>query len=323
MKIGIVGNGMIVKMFLNDAAQVKNAEFTGICVRPQSLEKGRQIAEEFHIPYLETDYEAFLKNDNIETIYIGISNLLHYEYAKKALEAGKHVICEKPFTVNSTQAKFLSKLARSKGLFLWEAFVIPYLPSFALVKESVENVGKVKLVQCNYSQYSSRYDRYLKGEVLPAFDPALAGGALYDLNIYNLHFTVGLFGKPKSACYYPTKGYNGIDTSGIAVLEYEDFHAVCCAAKDSSSPCFFTIQGESATLRGEGSVSTLSKVALKDRKNEEKILGTFDGQVRLSFELEAFIRQYETHDLEACYEMLSHSAEVTEVVDELLNTQCN
>lgn len=318
MKIGVVGNGMIVGMFLHDAAMVEHAEIISICVRPRSLEKGQKIAGEYHIPQIETDYEEFLKNPEIETVYLGISNLVHYEYAKKALNAGKHVICEKPFTVNSAEGKELAEIAREKKLFLWEAFIIPYLPAYSVVKNAVEKVGNVKLVQSNYSKISSRYAQYLSGVILPAFDLTLAGGALYDLNIYNLHFTIGLFGKPKDAHYYPTRGYNGVDTSGIAVLEYDTFHAVCCAAKDSTSPSGFVIQGDAGTLRGEGSVSTLSKIIFSD-KNSETTLAEFDGSIKLTYELTEFIRQFEENDYDSCYQMLEHSVAVTEVVDKLLS----
>ena len=126
MKIGVVGNGMIVGMFLKDAALVEKAEIVSLCVRPHSLEKGKKIAEEHLIPLIETDYDTFLINPEIETVYIGIANLVHYEYAKKALEAGKHVILEKPFTVTGAQARELAAIAKEKQLFIWEAFIIPY-----------------------------------------------------------------------------------------------------------------------------------------------------------------------------------------------------
>jgi predicted dehydrogenase len=268
MKIGVVGNGMIVGMFLHDAALVEGADIVSLCVRPNSLDKGQKIAEEHQIPLVETDYETFLKNPEIETVYVGIANLVHYEYAKKALLAGKHVILEKPFTVKGAEARELSAIAKEKNLFIWEAFIIPYLPSYNVVKNAVSKVGNVKLIQANYSKISSRYGQYLSGVILPAFDLSLAGGALYDLNIYNLHFTVSLFGKPKAAHYYATKGYNGVDTSGIAVLEYDSFNAVCVAGKDSTSPSGFVIQGDSGTLRGEGSVSTLSKICFADKAGE-------------------------------------------------------
>ena len=317
MKIGIVGNGMIVGMFLRDAALIEDAEIISLCVRPQSYEKGQKIASEHHIPSIETNYETFLSNPEMETVYIGISNLVHYPYAKKALDAGKHVILEKPFTVNSEEAKDLVHLAKEKNLFLWEAFIIPYLPPYQTVKNAAKNVGQVKLVHSNFSKVSSRYAQYLAGEILPAFDLSLAGGALYDLNIYNLHFTIDLFGKPKTAHYYPTKGYNGVDTSGIAVLEYETFHAVCSAAKDSTSPSGFIIQGDQGTLIGEGSTSTLSKISFTDN-DKTSILAEFDGKNKLFYELTEFIRQFNEKDYDSCYQMLEHTLAVTEVVDKLL-----
>ena len=319
MKIGIVGNGMIVGMFLENAAQVAGAEIISMCVRPQSLEKGTLLSAKYNIPVIETDYDHFLSNPEMEAVYIGISNLVHYEYAKKALEAGKHVICEKPFTVTSAEAHSLAAIAKEKRLFIWEAFIIPYLPSYPAVKEGVSKVGNIRLVQCNYSKISSRYTQYLNGTILPAFDPALAGGALYDLNIYNLHLISSLFGKPKSSQYYPTRGYNGVDTSGIAVLLYDSFSVSCCAAKDSTGPCGFVIQGDRGTLIGEDSASTLAKIIFSD-KSGDTLLAEFDGKFKLSYELTEFIRQFDTQDYDSCYQMLEHSLAVTEIVDELLNS---
>ena len=120
MKIGIVGNGMIVGMFLHDVALVDHPEVVALCVRPHSLEKGQKIAEEHHIPLIETNYDTFLENPEIETVYIGIANLVHFEYAKKALKAGKHVILEKPFTVNSLEAKELAALAKENNVPFYE-----------------------------------------------------------------------------------------------------------------------------------------------------------------------------------------------------------
>ena len=72
------------------------------------------------------------------------------------------------------------------------------------------------MVQCNYSRISSRYRQYEQGIVLPAFDPACSGGCLYDINLYNLHFVTGLFGRPEEVDYYANLGFNGVDTSGTA-----------------------------------------------------------------------------------------------------------
>ena len=117
MRIGIIGNGMIVRRMLQDIKGISEIELSAICVRAKSLEKGRDLAEEFGIPAVDTDYRTFLEREDMDTVYIGIVNQMHYEYAKKALDAGKHVICEKPFTVTACEAKELAALADEKGLF--------------------------------------------------------------------------------------------------------------------------------------------------------------------------------------------------------------
>ena len=94
----------------------------------------------------------------------------------------------------------------------------------------------------NYSQYSSRYDAFKRGEIAPAFNPEMGGGALRDLNIYNIHLLVGLFGKPHRVEYLPNVE-RGVDTSGILVLDYGNFKAVAIGAKDCSAEIRSTIQG--------------------------------------------------------------------------------
>ena len=84
------------------------------------------------------------------------------------------------------------------------------------------------------------------------FDPEFAGGTLLDLNIYNLNFVVSLWGKPDKVFYFPVSGYNGIDTSGVAILSYPTFVAECVAAKDSDSPGFMQVQGEEGWIKIEG-----------------------------------------------------------------------
>lgn len=315
MRIGAVGNGMIVKRFLADIREVKGAEVTALCVRAASLVKGKTLADTYGVLRVLTDYQELLASEDVDAVYIGIINTEHYSYGKQALLAGKHVICEKPFTVSAWEAKELSHLAREKGLFLWEAFKIPYSPVFSSVREHLGDLGTIKLIHCNYSRVSSRYGEYEQGQVLPAFDPELAGGCLYDINLYNLHFTTALFGRPEKICYYPNAGFNGVDTSGTLILVYPGFHAVCTGAKDSSSPCGCTIQGTRGYIRTEGPAS--ASVSAQINLGEGLLLLAEDeDHGKLTGELRAFVKQYEEGDYSACYEMLEHSLMVMELLEE-------
>ena len=245
MKVGIVGNGMIVPIAI-EAMQRGGIAVTALWCRNEA--KGKPIVEKYQIQDQYTDYQAFLNDDSFDTVYIGLTNALHYQYAKDAILAGKHVIVEKPFTISTAEAKELHALAQEHECMLFEAILSRYSKNYEHLKDELQKIGKIKLIQANFSKYSSRYDKFRKGIITPTFDKARGGGSLMDLNVYNIHFVVGLFGLPKKVQYYPNLAENGVDTSGILIMEYPDFQAVCTAAKDSTSDPFVIIQAEDGTI---------------------------------------------------------------------------
>ncbi len=245
MKLGMTGNGMIVKMALHSLKDT-DIEVKALWCRNEA--KGRPLTDAFGIEKLYTDYAAFLADDSFDTVYIGLINSLHYAYTKTAILAGKHVIVEKPFTSDDEEAKELIDLAKEHHVMLFEAIMSRYSANYRHIPEILDRIGDLKLIQACYSQYSSRYDSYLQGIVMPAFDPALSGGALYDINVYNVHFVTGLFGAPQSVRYAANKGFNGIDTSGVLTMDYGSFQAVCIGAKDSSGSLFTVLQGTKGSV---------------------------------------------------------------------------
>ena len=252
MKLGIIGTGKIVHEALYAIKPLDQIERKAIFARPHSQEKGRKLADEYGIDEVYTDYSELLAHADVDTVYIGLVNSAHHAYAKQALEAGKHVILEKPFTSTLEEAKDLARAARENDRFILEAITILHGPNYERVQSLIPKIGRIRMLQSNYSQYSSRYTGYLKGEVSPAFDPELSGGALYDINLYNIYFAVALLGAPDKGTYYPNLGFNGIDTSGIEILEYPDFKATLTGAKDSDSPCYTILQGELGHIKVNG-----------------------------------------------------------------------
>lgn len=313
MRIGLIGAGNIVKSCLDAIKNVPDIVCEAIFVKERSVEKAEALMQEYNISKLYTDYDAFLKNPEIDTVYIGVPNSFHYDYTLSALNHNKHVICEKPFTSDSNELKVLSDLAKSKNLFLFEAITMLYLPNFLYLKEKIKEIGEVKLVQCNYSQYSSRYPQYLDGVVLPAFDPALSGGSLYDINIYNVHFTCALFGEPLSVEYIANKGFNGIDTSGVLLLQYPGFIAVCSGAKDSQSPSHATVQGTKGYIRLTSAPNT-SKSVESYIGNELTEVNYHKYENHMTYELSAFCSMYMNKDYETCYKNLEHSISVMNIL---------
>jgi len=316
MRLGIMGHGPIVSNFLDAAAQVEGVSAAAIYNRPSSAESGRAIAEKFEIPAVYNDFEAFLADKTVDTVYIALPNSLHYSYAMKALEAGKHAVVEKPFTATRAQAQQLIDTAREKGLFLFEAITTCHMPHVKKLKELLPRIGDISLVQCNYSQYSSRYDLLMDGRLTNIFDPRFAGGSLMDINSYNIHFVTEVFGAPEFIEYFPRMGVSGVDVSGIAVLQYDSFPASCIGAKDSGSDGFAIVQGRYGNLTIGSSPGTAHSLTLELRGQEPERYELQPYENRQVYELIEMEQIVSSGDFAARDQLLSHSLLVAGLLEE-------
>lgn len=242
MRVAVIGTGYISKL-VGPKLPGFGFEVTHVVSTPRSLAKAQALAAEIGDGVQAgNDYDAVLAAEDVDAVYLGIPNAQHYDYTMRALGAGKHVILEKPMGSNYAQAKEMADLAAERGLLLFDATTTFYQPAYAKVREWLPRVGTVKVVVTNYSQYSSRYDRFKRGDIAPAFDPAKAGGAVMDLGHYCISWIVGLFGEPESVTYLANVE-RGIDTSGITLLDYGGFKATAIAAKDCGAPSYEIVQG--------------------------------------------------------------------------------
>ena len=311
MKLGIVGTGKIVQEFLPWLARCPEIEVAALCSTPRSAQQATQMCVDYQIPRKFTDYAAML--DVVDTVYIALPNLLHAPFARQALEAGRNGIAEKPLAASYAEAAELAALARSKGLFLFEAMTTQYLENYQKLREMLTRIGSVKLVHCNFSQYSSRYDAFCAGQTPPVFDPAMAGGALMDLNVYNISYVVGLFGAPREV-RYAANIERGIDTSGILSLDYQSFKAVCIAAKDCAAPARCIIQGTKGYLLQKSTPNLCGVVTLHLNSGKEEYFSLNGKRPRQAAEFEAFARAIRSGDQELCCRMLDTSLAVSDVL---------
>ena len=199
MRVAVVGTGFISTLVAPKIVRW-GYTVTDVVSTPRSLTKAQELAGPLGAR-ASCDYDAVLAREDVDAVYLGIPNDLHHDYATRALRAGKHVILEKPMAANSAQAQEILDLARERGLLLFDATTTFYLPTTRRVAEWLPLVGDVKLAVANYSQYSSRYDRFKRGDVAPAFDPAHAGGALMDLGHYCVSWLCRMFGEPRGVTY--------------------------------------------------------------------------------------------------------------------------
>ncbi|WP_171335434.1 Gfo/Idh/MocA family protein [Enterococcus cecorum] len=318
MKLAVLGTGKIVQEFLPMIQQVTDVELVALLSTPRSLDKAKAMQVQYHIQEVYTDYETLLGNATIDTVYVALPNHLHYQYTKAALLQGKNVICEKPFTLNAQQLQELIQIATEKRLILLEAITNQYLNNFLQIKKDLAQLGKIKIVECNYSQYSSRYDAFKEGRILPAFDPQKGGGALMDINIYNIHFVVGLFGKPEKVQYLANIERD-IDTSGILVLDYGAFKAVCIGAKDSTAQIRSVIQGTDGSIEVLGATNEMPRYERRSRTEIEAVNVNLDKH-RMYQEFEKFTEVIDQKDLAFALEQLNHSLTVMQVVDQALES---
>ena len=312
IRLGTIGSGFIVHTILNNVLKTEGIQLEAVYSRSQ--EKGSTLAEKYGAAKVYTDMDAFLADPDINVVYIATPNLLHYPQAKKALLAGKHVILEKPFTTKLEHARELVQLAKEKHLILVDAVPTACLPNFRIVKEQLPKIGKLKLVMGNYSQYSSRYDQVLAGEKPNIFNPEFAGGCLMDINFYNLYLNVALFGKPRSAVYYPNL-YPGLaDTSGSLVLRYDGFVSQNAGAKDTWGVNFFQIEGEKGYIYVVNGPSALDEVRVVTKSGEE-VLDAQPNPDRWSYEVEEVTRRILNEDYETFYDRLDTMLAVIETLE--------
>lgn len=311
MNICTIGTNFITRNMLEAFRHSNVLHVTAVHSRKE--ETGKALAEDFGIQTIYTDLDNMLADPAIDMVYIATPNSIHYAQAKAALLAGKHVICEKPFVPTVAEADDLIRIAKEKGLFLFEAITTAHHPHYSFVKENLPKLGKLKLVTATFCQFSSRYPALLAGKASPVLDHAFAGGALMDINLYNIHFVVGLFGAPKSVRYFANRHETGVDTSGIVILEYEDFQCQCTGAKDSAARNGVQIIGEDGYMEVTPIASNCQNVELAVRGQEP--VRSHLPENAWYYEVQDISRIVAAGDYDACYRALDITRNVVDVLE--------
>ena len=313
IRLGTVGSGFIVQSILDNVLLTEGIRLEAVYSR--SAEKGRALASLYGADKVYTDMDAFLADPEINFVYIATPNLLHYEQAKRALLAGKNVICEKPFCTKAAHARELVSIARERKLFLVDAVPTAFLPNLEILKRELGRLGRIRLVMANYSQYSSRYDRLLAGEVPNIFNPEYAGGCLMDINFYNVYLNIALFGKPERAVYEPNIFRDLTDTSGILTMRYPGFVSQSAGAKDTWGVNFFQIEGEKGYIYIQNGSNGIDQVKVVTKAGEE-VFNEQPNPDRWFYEVQGLTRLVLAGDYDAIYDRLDVMLDVIETIED-------
>lgn len=246
IRLATIGTSSITRTLAAAVAQTDGIRID--FVHSRDPERAAALAIELGAPESISDLSAMLARDDLDAVYIASPNSLHAQHALAAIAAGKHVLLEKPAVPTAMEWAELVGHARSAGVVLLEAMRTEYDPGLQAVRELLPQLGRLRRVSFRYEQRSSRYDNVLAGQRVNIFDPAMAGGALYDLGVYCIHPLVSLFGEPSRVVGESVPLDTGVDGAGVALAVYPDFIADLAYSKITSSELPSEIQGEDATL---------------------------------------------------------------------------
>jgi predicted dehydrogenase len=246
MRYGTIGTGWITQSFIEGTRLIENFELHAVYSRTQ--EKAQAFAKDMGAALAFSDLEAMAASPEIDAVYIASPNALHYTHSKLFLEAGKHVLCEKPLTATSQQAEELMALARSKNLVYLEAIMMLHMPQLKLLEEALPKIGPVHTARFDYSQLSSKYPAYLAGETPNIFNPKLATGCLMDLGVYCVYPALHLFGQPKEIITTAGLLRTGSDGYFNSLFIYPELQVNISGSKIGQSRLGTEILGDEGTL---------------------------------------------------------------------------
>ena len=215
IRMALLGAGGIARKMAKTVNRMEDACLTAVAAR--ELDRARAFAMEYGIPKAYGSYDEMLSDPEVDLVYIALPHSHHCRWTLVALQAGKHVLCEKAFAVNQCQAKKMIEMARSKGLLLAEAIWTRYMPSRGIIDGILSRgeIGEPVTVSANLGYKIDTHERIIR--------PELAGGALLDLTVYPLNFASMVFGdRIKSIDAHCILTDTGVDGQDNVMIRYED-----------------------------------------------------------------------------------------------------
>lgn len=214
LRWGILATGGIAHAFASD---LRTAGLTLTAVGSRSAESGERFAREFDIPRVHSSYADLVSDPDVDIVYVSTPHPMHADNAILALENGKHVLVEKPFTLNGAEAARVQDVARRTGLLAMEAMWTRYLPHMLRVRELVQEgaLGDIRALTADHTQKISTDPAHRLNDI------ALGGGALLDLGIYPISFAWDILGAPTSVTAAANLGATGVDDEVATIFTHE------------------------------------------------------------------------------------------------------
>ncbi|MFZ7087088.1 Gfo/Idh/MocA family protein [Curtobacterium sp. RRHDQ10] len=288
---GVLGTGGIASSFVRDC---RAAGVTFSAVGSRRADTARAFADEHGIPAAHGSYDELVADDTVDVVYVATPHPMHAEDAMRAIDAGKHVLVEKAFTLNAAEARRVVDAAGARGVVVVEAMWTRFLPQSARIRALVAEgrIGRPRVVEATHHQALPTDPRHRLN------DPALGGGAILDLGIYPISFAVDFLGVPTTVVASGTLSDQGVDTQMGLVLTHDGgAQSVLHFALDVASPNGASIIGEDGRIDIDPTFFTPTTFRLRDRDGD--VVEEFDGREELvgyAHEARAVERMIESGD---------------------------
>ena len=313
LRVAILGAGGIAIKMAKTLKGMETAEAYAIAAR--DLGRAEAFAKEYGFTKAYGSYAEMLQDENVDLVYIAVPHTHHYMCAKMCLEAGKHVLCEKPFCVNVDQTKELLAMAEDKKLLLTEAIWTRYMPSRKIIDDLIAGgeIGEVTSLTANLG--------YELSEIPRIWDPKLAGGALMDVGIYLVHFARMVFGEKKAKITSEALFKNGVDMIDSIIMTFEDGQVATMQSN------VYAVQNRNGSIFGTKGYIEITNI------NNPEVIKVFDENYQevksivvpkqitgYEYEVEACARAIAAKEIEC--EEIPHAETigVMEIMDEIRNS---
>ena len=310
---GILGTGGIAGSFASDL-RLSDAG-VAVAVGSRSQAAADRFADNYGIANRHDSYQSLVADPDVDVIYVATPHPMHRDNAILALQAGKHVLVEKPFTMNAAEARDIAGEARKRGLFAMEAMWTRFLPHTAVIRDWLARgvLGDIVTVTADHGQW------FAEDAGFRLFAPELGGGALLDLGVYPVSFASMVLGPPSRIVSMSDPAFTGVDAQTSMLFGYDSgAQAVLTCTLRAKSPTRAAVVGTDARIEVEGDFYAPAAVTLIPRKGDPLRVEAVHEGWGLRHEADEVARRLAAGDVESPLMPLDETISIMETMDTVL-----
>ena len=307
---GILGTGGIASTFVTDLQLTDSGVVTAVGSRNQG--SADRFAEEFGIANRHAGYESLVADPDVDVVYVATPHPMHHDDAILALRAFKHVLVEKPFTMNAVEAREIVRVARENGRFAMEAMWTRFLPHVVVIRDWLARgvLGDIVTVTADHGQW------FAEDPEFRLFAPELGGGALLDLGVYPVSFASMVLGTPDRIVSMSDPAFTGVDAQTSMLFGYDSgAQAVLTCTLRAKSPTRASIVGTDARIEIDGDFYAPTDIRLIPRDGDPVSIESVHEGRGLRHEAEEVARCLAAGDLESPVMPLDETISIMETMD--------